>query len=131
MPHFRLPVPAQPASAKLFWRGRSLGQIVLPILGPEEFTKKLSLQMPTASVRIGDQAVACQTYVTTQCQGLIVSALLQSPTSLVPIVDLGIKQYPTVGFFVPILSHPMLDVFALFEIGAETAACASWNASRA
>jgi hypothetical protein len=88
---FRLAVPDHPAPAELLWRNRSIGQIALPILSPEEFTRKLSLQMPTASVRIGDQAVACQTYVTTQCQGLIVSGLLQSPTSLVPIVDLGMR----------------------------------------
>jgi hypothetical protein len=88
---FRLPVPERSAVAELIWRGRSIGQVALPILSPEEFGKKLSLQMPTASVRVGDQAVACQTYVTTQCQGLIVSGLLQSPTSLLPILDLGMR----------------------------------------
>jgi hypothetical protein len=88
---FRVTVPDQPAAAELMWRGRSIGQLALPILSPEEFTKKLTLQMPTASVRIGDLAVACQTYVTTQCQGLIVSGLLQSPTSLAPVLDLGMR----------------------------------------
>ncbi len=88
---FRVNVPAVPAAAELLWRGRSLGQIALPILSPEEFARKVTLQMPTACVRIGEQAVACQTYVTTQCQGLILSGLIQSATSLVPVLDLGMR----------------------------------------
>ena len=89
--HFRLPVPSKPTAAELLWRGRSLGQLALPLLTAGEFTKKLSLQMPTVSVRLGDEAVACQTYVTTQGQGLILSGLLTSPTSLAPICDLGLR----------------------------------------
>src|SRR5947209_4581532 len=34
---FRLPVPAQATSAELTWRGRSLGQVALPILSSVEF----------------------------------------------------------------------------------------------
>jgi hypothetical protein len=89
--HFRLPVPAQPSSAELLWRGRSLGQVTLPIQSAEDFAGKLSLQIPTTSVRLGDRAVSCQTYVTTQCQGLIISGVLRSPTSLVPILDTGMR----------------------------------------
>jgi len=88
---FRLSVPVHSSSGELIWRGRSIGQVFLPILDTEEFTKKFSLRMPTASVRIGDRVVACQTFVTTQCQGLIVSGLLQSSTSLAPILDLGLR----------------------------------------
>jgi hypothetical protein len=88
---FRVPVPARPTSAELVWRGRSIGQIALPLLSAEDFTKKFCVQMPTVSVRLGKQPVACQTYVTKQCQGLIVSAVVQSPTSLVPILDLGMR----------------------------------------
>ena len=88
---FRLPVPAQSTAAELIWRERSLGQVTLPILGPEEFVKKLSLEMPTASVRLGDQTMACQTYVGTQGQGMIISGVLKSPTSLAPVHELGLR----------------------------------------
>jgi hypothetical protein len=88
---FRVPVPRQASVAELIWRGRSIGQVAVPVLSPEEFARKLTLQMPTASVRIGEQTVACQTYVATQCQGLIVAGVLQSPTSLLPILDLGLR----------------------------------------
>jgi hypothetical protein len=47
--------------------------------------------MPTMYVRIGDQSVACQTFVAMQCRGLLASALLSSPTSLVPLLDLGLQ----------------------------------------
>ncbi len=77
--------------AELSWRDRSLGQTTLPVFGPEEFAQKISVQMPTANVRLGEQTVACQTFVATQSQGLIVSGLLQSPTSLVPLQELGLR----------------------------------------
>ena len=88
---FRVPVPARSTTAELVWRDRSLGQTTLPVFGPEEFAKKVSVQMPTANVRLGEQTVACQTFVATQGQGLIVSGVLQSPTSLVPLQELGLR----------------------------------------
>jgi hypothetical protein len=63
----------------------------LPVLGREEFCKQLTLQMPTLSARLGEQAVACQTYVSTQCEGLIATAVLSSATSLAPVLDLGLR----------------------------------------
>ena len=47
------------------------------------------------------------------------------------IVDLWIEQYPTLLSFVPVFGHPMVEVFAFFEIGAEAAAGARRNALRA
>src|SRR5207248_6576974 len=49
----------------------------------------LQLQLPTLSVRLGHQHVACQTFVASQCRGLVASAVLTSPTSLSPIAELG------------------------------------------
>ena len=46
------------------------------------------LQMPTLFVRLGDESVSCQTFVSSQCRGLLASAVLSSPTSLVPLLDL-------------------------------------------
>jgi hypothetical protein len=89
---FRLPVPSHTTAAELVWRSsRSLGQITLPVLSQAEFINRLSLEMPTLAVRLGEQTVACQTFVSTQCQGLIAHAMLTSPTSLVPLADLGLR----------------------------------------
>lgn len=88
---FRVAAPPQSTAIELLWRGRSLGQLFLPILSENEYVRKLSLDMPTAGVRIGNRVVACRTYVATQCQELLVSGILQSPTNLAPITDLGLR----------------------------------------
>jgi hypothetical protein len=93
--HFRLPVPARTTSAELYWRDRSLGQLTLPILGRDEFCRKLAVQMPALSMQIGEHTIACQTYVSTQCSGCMATALLSSATSLVPLLDLA----PRVEFY--------------------------------
>ena len=87
---FRLPTPPQTVTAEVFWKNHSQGQLTLPVLSQDEFIQHLGLQMPTLSVRLGNESVACQTFVCTQCKGLIASALVTSPTSLVPILDLGL-----------------------------------------
>jgi hypothetical protein len=88
---FRLPVPAQTVTTELVWRNHVLGRLSLPTLTREDFVQRLSLQMPTLSVRLGEQTVACQTFVATQCQGLVATAVLNSPTSLAPVLDLGLR----------------------------------------
>jgi hypothetical protein len=88
---FRLPTPASTLTAELLWRSHCLGQITLPVFGRDEFVQRLTLQMPTLSVCLGEQSVACQTFVATQCRGLIATALLSSPTSLAPISDLALQ----------------------------------------
>jgi hypothetical protein len=87
---FRVPPPRQTVSAEVFWKNHSQGQLALPVLGMDEFIQRLGLQMPTLSVRLGNESVACQTFVCTQCKGLIATALVTSPTSLAPILDLGL-----------------------------------------
>jgi hypothetical protein len=88
---FRVPTPPRTSPAEITWRNQRLGQMTLPILGLEEFLDRLRVQMPTLFVRLEHQNVACQTFVSTQCKGLMASALLSSPTSLVPLVDMGLK----------------------------------------
>ncbi len=88
---FRCPVPPQTTTVEVVWRTRSLGQMTLPVLSADEFRQHLGLQMPSLQVRLGERTVPCQTYVSTQCAGLIASALLTSPTSLAPITDLGLR----------------------------------------
>jgi hypothetical protein len=89
---FRLsPPPSQTAAAEIHWRTDRLGQLTLPVLQRDEFIQKLRLQLPTLFVRLGDQSVACQTFVATQCRGLLASAVISSPTSLAPLADLGLQ----------------------------------------
>jgi hypothetical protein len=85
---FRLPVPRQRTSVELKWRARSLGQMTLPVLSEETFCRRLSLDLPTLAVRIGEQIVPCQTFVATQCQELIAAGVLTSESCLAPLVDL-------------------------------------------
>ena len=88
---FRLPPPAATCSAEILFRNHVLGQLTLPFLGREEFLQNLRLQLPTLFVRIGAENVACQTFVASQCRGLLASAVLVSPTSLVPVLDLDLQ----------------------------------------
>ena len=88
---FRLPPPGATATAELLFRNHVLGQLTLPFLSRDEFLQDLRLQMPTLFVRLGDESVACQTFVATQCRGLLASAVLTSPTSLVPLLDLDLQ----------------------------------------
>jgi hypothetical protein len=88
---FRLPTPTQAGAAEVVWRNHRLGQLTLPFLSKDEFLDRLRLQMPTLFVRLEGHNIACQTFVATQCRGLMASAVLTSPTSLVPLLDLGLQ----------------------------------------
>jgi hypothetical protein len=88
---FRLQPPGTTTTAELLWRNHVLGQVTLPVLSREEFLQKLRVQMPTLFVRLGDESVACQTFVSSQCKGILVSALVTSPTSLVPLLDMDLQ----------------------------------------
>jgi hypothetical protein len=85
---FRLPPPGVTVAAEVLYRGRVLGQLTLPYLSRDEFVANLRLQLPTLFVRVGAENVACQTFVASQCKGLSANAVLVSPTSLVPLLDL-------------------------------------------
>jgi hypothetical protein len=88
---FRLPPQADTVTAELLYRAHVLGQLTLPFLSREDFLKNLRLQMPTLFVRLGEESVACQTFVSNQCKGLLASAVLVSPTSLAPLLDLDLQ----------------------------------------
>jgi hypothetical protein len=88
---FRLPPPTTTTTAELLWREHVLGQLTLPVLGRDEFVQNVRLQMPTLFVRLGNETVACQTFVSTQCKGLQASGVLTSPTTLVPLLDLDLQ----------------------------------------
>jgi hypothetical protein len=87
---FRFPPPRATTTAELLWKGHTLGQLTLPVIDAATFVAGLRLQLPTLAVRLGEQSVACQTFVATQCKGLVANAILVSPTSLAPLADLGL-----------------------------------------
>jgi hypothetical protein len=88
---FRLPVPSQNTLAELTWRDRTLGQVTLPVVRREEYLRQLNVQMPTAHVRLGEHTIACQTFVSAQCQGLTVTGMLSNPAGLVPLSDMNFR----------------------------------------
>jgi hypothetical protein len=88
---FRLSPPAEAVTADLLFRNHVLGQLTLPVLSREEFLRNLRLQMPTFYVRLGEESIACQTFVSSQCKGVLASALLVSPTSLAPLLDMDLQ----------------------------------------
>src|SRR5438874_10066307 len=88
---FRLPTPAATALAELQWRGEPKGRLQLPVLSRDEFMQRFSLQMPTLAVTLGEQTVACQTFVATQCRGVLASAVLSSGSCLAPVADLHLR----------------------------------------
>jgi hypothetical protein len=87
---FRFSPPHTTTTAELLWKGHTLGQLTLPVIDAATFVAGLRLQLPTLSIRLGEQSVACQTFVATQCKGLVANAVLVSPTSLAPLADLGL-----------------------------------------
>jgi hypothetical protein len=93
--HYRISFRAEPpgltTTAEVLYRSHVLGQLTLPFLGRDEFLQGVRLQMPTVFVRLGEDNVACQTFVATQCKGLLTSAVLTSPTSLVPLLDMDLQ----------------------------------------
>jgi hypothetical protein len=87
---FRFPVPKATGTAELMWRHHVLGRIEIPVVTPEQFLTDLRLTLASAFVNVGGRSVACQTFVTTQQQGLSAAAVVHSPTGLAPLLDLGL-----------------------------------------
>jgi hypothetical protein len=87
---FRFPMPGGPTVAELTWRDRTLGRAEISLLSKDSFLESLRMQLPTLHVRIGEESVAAQTFVASQCSGLSIAGLLTAPTSLAPIVEVGL-----------------------------------------
>jgi hypothetical protein len=89
--YFRFPVPKATGTAELMWKTHVLGSVQIPVVTPEQFLTELRMHLPTAFVSVLGRSVAAQTFVTTQQKGLTASAVIQSPTGLVPLLDLGLS----------------------------------------
>lgn len=88
---FRVPPPGSTVTAELLFRDHVLAQLTLPYLSREEFLQGLRVQMPTLFVRLGEESIACQTFISNQCRGLLASGMLTSPTSLAPLIDMDLQ----------------------------------------
>jgi hypothetical protein len=89
--YFRFPVPKATGTAELMWKTHVLGSVVIPVVTPEQFLSELRMDLATAFVSVLGRSVAAQTFVTAQQQGLTASAVVRSPTGLVPLLDLGLS----------------------------------------
>jgi hypothetical protein len=87
---FRFPVPKATGTAELCWRHHVLGRVEIPVVTPEQFLADLRLTLASAFVSVAGRSVACQTFVTTQQQGLSAAGVVHSPTGLSPLLDLGL-----------------------------------------
>lgn len=91
---FRLPVPSESQTALLFIHDRPLGNFEIPILSENDFLNGLSIESPTIFVTMGSKQVNCQTFVSTQGQGMTVVALLRSrSTQLAPLASLPLEAW--------------------------------------
>jgi hypothetical protein len=88
---FRLPVPCDSVVVQLFYRSWTLGQLNLAVLTQKRFLKALECKFPSTHVRLAGRYVACQSFVAAQARGVLASAVLSSPWSLTPILDLGLR----------------------------------------
>jgi hypothetical protein len=89
--YFRFPVPKASGTAELMWKAHVLGSVEVPVVTPEQFLTELRMDLATAFVSVLGRSVAAQTFVSTQQQGLTASAVIRSPTGLVPLLDLGLS----------------------------------------
>jgi hypothetical protein len=87
---FRLPPPRQSLDVQVHWNSRQLGHCVLPLLTLEQFIEGLRVDNATVFVRLGEYTVPCQAFLASQCKGLMATAVLNSPTSLAPLLDLDL-----------------------------------------
>jgi hypothetical protein len=87
---FRLLPPTGPADAELLWRTHALGSLTLPFLSQDEFLRGLRVESPAVVAQLGKYAVPCEAVVADQCRALRATALLTSPTSLLPLLDLDL-----------------------------------------
>ena len=87
---FRFAAPAKTTVAELRYQNQNspLGQLTLPVLTQADYLRTLDLGEAIVHVRLGDETCACRSYVTSQAKEMYASALLASPTNLVPLADL-------------------------------------------
>jgi|GEM_PF-1265702 len=84
---FRLPTPPASVAAEVFWRQKLLATLRIPIQSEEEYLGDLRLLHPSVSIKLKGQYVPAQSFVSSQCQGLVAAAVIRSSTCLAPLAD--------------------------------------------
>ncbi len=87
---FRVPIPHRSLMVQLFHGKWGLGQLTLPVLSQQEFVAGLACRSPALHVRLGGRYVACQSFVAAQGRGVLASIILNSPSNLTPLLELGL-----------------------------------------
>jgi hypothetical protein len=87
---FAFSPPGRPVRAEIYRRGRVLAELALPYLSADEFLRNVRLEDATVLARLSRGLVPCQVVVASQLQRLVACGLLASPTSLLPLLDLGV-----------------------------------------
>lgn len=88
---FRCPPIRSSTTAVLKWRDHRLGEIELPFLSKSAFLDGLELPLASLMIRVGQEHLCCETFIANQCRGLLASAVVTSPTSLIPLQDLTLS----------------------------------------
>jgi hypothetical protein len=88
---FRMPPPQRAVTVGLYGEGKLLDQMHLPFLSAEEFLRELRLESPVVCACLGPYSVTCRAVVEGQCRGYSAGAILVSPTSLLPIIDMPVR----------------------------------------
>jgi hypothetical protein len=78
------------ANVAIAWRNIHFAEMSLPFLSYEDFIRNVRLERPAVFARIGEDTVACQTFVVNQCREVMAAGVLESPTSLAPVHDAGL-----------------------------------------
>jgi hypothetical protein len=87
---FRFPRLERSSTVAVTWRNVRFVEISLPYLDCDDFIRNIRLERPAVFARIGEDSVACQTFVVNQCREVMAAGLLDSPTSLAPVHDAGL-----------------------------------------
>ena len=87
---FRFPTPRATANVEVLWKLQPIARFVVPVLTADEFLNGLTLATPTIAVRLGEQIVPGQLFVS-DARGLLASAVLRGSHALDPLADLTLS----------------------------------------
>ncbi len=120
---FRMPPPQRAVTVGLYGQGHLLDQVELPYLSADEFLRGLRLESPVVCACLGPYSVACRAVVEGQCRGYSAGAVLVSPTSLLPILDMPVQvdfinavTYSTQSVTVPLTNTALVSRRAVLSV---------------
>jgi hypothetical protein len=85
---FKFSVPGSTQFAEILWKQKLLTTVSIPVQSQAEFFSQLKFTNPTVSLQLDGTLVAAQSYIASQCQGIVAAIVLKSSTALAPLADL-------------------------------------------